>query len=77
MSNDFHVDINTELCNELRNIDVHLPLAVISPNSQGVLDDQFRNIYKMTMAQCNFLNYFSNVKGSVWHKFFKRKTTEI
>ena len=27
----------------------------------------------MTLNNCNFLNYLSNVKGSVWHKFFKER----
>ena len=31
----------------------------------------------MTLNNCNFLNYLSNVNGSAWHRFFKEKTTKI
>ena len=58
MSNDFQLNFGLELFLQLRYIKDTFPLGVISPNSDGVLDDQFRNIYKMTMSKCNFLILF-------------------
>ena len=58
LSNNFCLDIGLELFSESEYIEKTLLLAVISPNSDGVLDDQFRNIYKMTMSKCNFLILF-------------------
>ena len=58
MSNNFCLDIGLELFRESEYIEKTIHLAVISPNSDGVVDDQFRNIYKMTMSECNFLILF-------------------